>query len=92
MKTLPHHPQRGSVLITVLILAAIVAISLTSYLSLTTTAARLSNRTYLGNVCMNLAETGLEQAVWSFNQDTSGITTAWDGWTIDGTNATRKWK
>lgn len=85
-------PQRGSVLIVVLLLAAIVAISLTSYLSLSNTALKLANRTFQGGASLNLTETGLEQAIWSFNKDTSGDPNAWDGWdtTVGGGSDARQ--
>jgi hypothetical protein len=92
MKTsLAHSPRarRGSVLIVSLIFSAIIAISLTSYIKMSTTALNLSARSFNGIAGMNLADTGLEQAVWSFNQATAGSGSAWTGWSISGNNATR---
>ncbi len=80
--------NRGSVLVAALILSAIIAISLSSYLALTITAYRLSQRSFFSNGAMNLVDTGFEQALWSqdysnwtgagFNQR-SGYTTQWQG-------------
>jgi hypothetical protein len=81
--------QRGSVLIVSLIFAAIIAISLTSYIKMSSTALKLSYRSFDSIAAMNLADTGLEQAVWSFNQATAGSGSAWSGWTISGNNAQR---
>jgi hypothetical protein len=72
-----------------MIFAAIIAISLTSYIKMSTTALNLSARSFNGIAAMNLADTGLEQAVWSFNQATAGNSAAWTGWSVSGNNATR---
>ncbi|MDD3178733.1 MAG: hypothetical protein PHQ04_00115 [Opitutaceae bacterium] len=83
--------KRGSVLIVAMLLAAIVAVALTSYLQTATTALRLSQRSFQENDAMNLVEIGLEQALWSFNQTTAGSTTAWTSphtWTPNGNDAT----
>ncbi len=98
MNTTPRQPSRGSVLIAAMILAVLVAIALTSYLSMSITAVKLADRTFYSNASLNLAETGLEQAIWSFNQMTAGSSTAWSSWTttVDPTDHTtpiayRKW-
>lgn len=78
----PLHDQRGSVLIVALILAAVVAISLTSYMKLASTTSKVSYRSHYAGVAMNAAESGLEQAMWSINKKKAGSTTAWDGWDI----------
>lgn len=85
-----YRNQRGSVLIVALLLAAIVAISLTSYIQLSTQATTMSYRSLYSGVAMNSAESGLEQAMWSINKKKAGSTTAWDGWdTSSGTTARR---
>lgn len=82
--------QRGSVLLVALLFAAIIAISLTSYLRLSTTASKLSYRSLYAGVAMNAAETGLEEAMWCMNKVKAGSSTAWDGWDISsGTTARR---
>lgn len=84
------NDQRGSVLIVALILAAVVAISLTSYIKLSNTASSLSYRSHYAGVAMNAAESGLEQAMWSINKQKDGDSAAWDGWdTSSGTTARR---
>lgn len=72
--------RRGSVLIVALIFAAAIAISLGSYLQLATTATKLSYRTHYQGVAMNVAETGLEHAMWEMNRGTA----AWSGWSAPG--------
>lgn len=87
------HSARGSVLIVSLLLAAIIAISLTSYLKMSTSAFNLAQRNFLDNSAMNLAEVGLERALYCFNQvQASGVATAtaWSAWTTDTTAHTAK--
>lgn len=84
--------ERGSVLVTALIFAIIIAISLTSYIKLSTNSLRLSHRTFFADAAMNLAEAGTEEAVWSFNRmgnstASSAVNTAWSGWTLGNTIA-----
>ncbi|MEO5959160.1 MAG: hypothetical protein ABIY47_01040 [Opitutaceae bacterium] len=83
---------RGSVLIVALLLATILGISLVSYLRLSRNSLVLSNRSFFNTASLNLAETGLEEALWAFNQVTAGVApaTAWAGWDrSDGTTAKR---
>ena len=91
MTASPLRSERAAVLIIALLLAAVVAISLTSYLQLSTGALNLANRTFHSTSGVNLAETGLEQAIWSFNRFTGGDTAVLDAWDRSGNNATRKW-
>lgn len=97
----PTHPSRpspfgfaarrarGSVLIVAMLLAAIIGISLVSYLKLSNTSLNISQRNFYDNAAMNLAETGLERALYCLNQNqVSGLalSDAWpasDGWNTD---------
>lgn len=83
--------ERGSLLITAMLLAAIIGVALVSYLSLGRTTLKLSHRTFFANDAGNLAEAGVEEALYSFNLMGVGTSaaTAWTGWTVSGTNATR---
>ena len=83
--------ERGSLLITAMLLAAIIGVALVSYLSLGRTTLKLSHRTFFSNDATNLAEAGLEEAIYSFNLMGAGtaVATAWTGWTISTTNASR---
>lgn len=83
----PSTRRRGSVLLVALIFSLVIAISLLSFLQVSTTASKLSYRTFYQGVAMNIAETGLEQALYEINQDSSY---AWDGWTSVGGGAYRK--
>ena len=83
--------ERGSLLITAMLLTAAIAIAIVGYLNLSRTALKLSHRTYFANDASNLAEAGLEEAIYCFNLMAAGTApaTAWTGWTISTTNAMR---
>ena len=88
----PRQSNRGSLLIVAMLLSAIVAISLASYLALSSNSLKLANRSFYNNASMNTAETGVEEALWSFNQVAAGtaLATAWSSsnWnTSDGVTA-----
>lgn len=89
----PHRPTRGSLLIVAMILTAVIGISLVSYIRLGRTSQTISNRALYNNAAMNLAENGLEEAMYSINKAVADSTYSWsgDGWTILGTSARRKW-
>jgi hypothetical protein len=90
---LPRRRQRGSVLIVALIFSAIIAISLVSYLRLGRSSLTISNRALYNNAAMNLAENGMEEAMYSINKMVADSSYSWsgDGWTLSGTAALRKW-
>lgn len=77
-----RRKTRGSVLITALIFAIIIAITLVSAITLSRNNLNLAHRTFFADAAENMAETGLEEAVWSFNQmgsstSTSAVNSAW---------------
>lgn len=76
-------------LIVALLIAALIAVGLASYLNLNLSSARFSKRTFNGYAALNLAETGVEEAVWSFNRTSAGMAGAWDHWTTG--NGTAAW-
>jgi hypothetical protein len=78
------------VLIVALLLSAIIALMLGSYLSLNLNSTRLAKRTFHSTAAMNLVEAGVEEAVWSFNRATAGHGDGWTGWDTDGTAAWRR--
>ncbi len=83
MKT-PHRfrSQRGSLLVVALVFSAVTAILLTSYLRLSTSALKLSQRAFYANPAMNLTESGLELAMAAINTNT------WTSpWTTSGSDA-----
>jgi len=89
VRKLPARHDRGSVLIVALILAALIGIALVSYLQLSNSSLNLSQRNFYDNSAMNLAEAGLERALYCVNRNqVSGdsLTAAWptgDGWTTN---------
>jgi Tfp pilus assembly protein PilX len=82
--------SRGSVLIVALMICALIALTLGSYLSLNLNSTRQAKRAFHNSAALNLAEAGAEEAVWSFNRATAGHDNAWTGWSDDGTAAWRK--
>ena len=93
-RVLPNPPlssRRGSVLIVALILAAVIAISLTSYIKIASNSMKLADRSFYMNAALNLAEVGIEEAIHCYNQIDVVPTpaSAWAGWTLNGTTATR---
>lgn len=82
--------NRAAVLIVALLVSALVALGLASYLNLNLSSSRLSKRTFNGNAALNLAEAGTEEAVWSFNRASADPTEAWSAWTKNGGPAWQK--
>jgi hypothetical protein len=83
---------RGSALITALIFALIIEITLIGYIKISTNSLNLAHRTYFADLSGNLAEAGTEEAIWSFNKlgystDSTSISAAWGGWTLGNTIA-----
>jgi hypothetical protein len=87
-----HRPERGSLLIVAMLLSAVIGISLVSYIHLSRTALNLSNRAIYNNAAMNLAEQGVEEAMYSINRMVADTTYNWSDWpNQSGNNAWRKW-
>jgi hypothetical protein len=78
------------VLIVALLISALIAIVLASYLNLNLTSSRLARRTFTHYAALNLTEAGTEEALWAFNRVAGGYTDGWNGWTNDGTAAWNK--
>ena len=85
MKT--PQSAKGSVLIVAMLLTLSIGIAIVSYINLGQTNLAVSNRAFFNNAAVNLAETGLEQAMWSINKAVDGDPGAWTGWTTDASNA-----
>jgi len=86
MTTFRRHAdrKRGSLLIVAMILAAVIGISLASYIQLGRSSLNISNRALYNNAAMNLAENGLEEAMYSINQYVADSTYNWAGWSNSG--------
>lgn len=76
--------KRGSLLIVAMILAAVIGISLASYIQLGRSSLNISNRALYNNAAMNLAENGLEEAMYSINKYVADNTYNWAGWSNSG--------
>ncbi len=62
------NEQKGSILIIAVLFAAIAAISIGSYIRLAGGEMRLANAQFYSNASLNLAEAGIEEALYAFNQ------------------------
>jgi Tfp pilus assembly protein PilX len=88
---LPARREQGSVLIVAMLLAAIIGISLVTYIKLSASSLSISQRNFYDNSAMNLAETGLERALYCINQNqvsNQTLVNSWpasDGWTTNST-------
>ena len=84
--------EKGSVLIVTMIFVIVLGLLMVKYLDVAQLSAKISNATYHASAAMNVAETGLEEAIWSINRYTAGNTAAFteaEGWTASGTEATK---
>lgn len=89
----PHVARRGSLLIVAMIFSAIIGISLVSYMQLSRTALNLSTRAVYNNAAINLAEQGLEEAIYSINKMVAEPSYSWAGWgNHSSTNKRRRWQ
>src|SRR5687767_12024566 len=78
-----HWNDRGSALLAALCFATVLAVSLGSYMTLCSRTLALSTRNMQGMQSVELAELGMEEALWALNKSD------WSAWTINGTTATR---
>lgn len=67
-----NRSRRGSILMVALVLAAVLAISLTSYLKLVSHSAKMANRSFYMDGAQNLCDTGMEIALWCMNNSNWG--------------------
>jgi hypothetical protein len=81
------------VLLVGMMFASILAVSLVSYINLSRTSMQLSQRALWASAAMNLAENGLEEAMYSLNRRVSDPSYSWRnaGWGTDDDEAWRKW-
>jgi len=78
-----HRRTRGSALLAALCFATVLAIALGSYMTVCYRTLALSSRTMQATRSVQLAEAGMEDALWALNKND------WSAWTIAGTTATR---
>jgi hypothetical protein len=63
------HRQKGSALLVALVLGLALAITAGSFLSLALNTLNTTNRSFHYNTAFNLAESGLEEAMWALNNN-----------------------
>ncbi|MFT3830833.1 MAG: hypothetical protein QM691_14110 [Opitutaceae bacterium] len=61
--------QRGSVLMVTLVLGLALVLTVGSYVTLTMTALQSADRSFHYNTAFNLAESGIEEALWALNHN-----------------------
>ncbi len=81
MRAFSRQPEAGSIVLVALCMLAVLGIGLTAHLAVSQQASRLAHRNYADGLSRQLAEMGLERALWAFNRND------WSGWKIDGTTA-----
>ena len=74
-KTL-HTRTRGSILLVTVIMGTGMALALGSFISIAVESTKLSNRSFYSNSVLNLAEAGVEEAIWALNKND------WTGWSV----------
>jgi len=77
MKTAIKHKRKGFVLIIALFATSIALILLLSYISRVVTDYKLTSKIYASTTALNLAEAGIERALWEIRWNGS----AFNGWT-----------
>lgn len=75
----PRDASRGSAIITVLVLAAVTAVIASGFLYRALQEANLATRSFYQTVALNLAEAGIEEALFSAN---TGNFTSGNGWAL----------
>lgn len=84
--------RRGAVLLMALLVSTVLATTLTSLIALVINSTKLADRSYYQNAAVNLAEMGIEEAIYCFNKLADVPATpanAWTpyGWTIAADNS-----
>ena len=81
-----YRNERGSILIMAMIFATIAAIGIGSYIRLAATEMRMAHTQFYSNASLNLAEAGIEEALYAINRkDWSG-----QGWGSGPTSQDRE--
>lgn len=75
-----NSTQHGSVLIAVIIITSLISIVMSSFLTLTDQQVKQANKAFYYNACLDLAESGIEDAIWAINNDD------YSEWATNGTN------
>jgi Tfp pilus assembly protein PilX len=81
--------QRGTVLLAALCFTLVLGLVLATYQAMCYYTLKTGNRNAWSARCIELAETGFEEALWSLNQDSLANPNAWNGWVRDAGVATK---
>lgn len=81
----PRRTDRGSAIITVLVLAAVTAVIASGFMFRSAQEARLATRAYFDSAALNLAEAGIEEGLYAAN---SGGLSSGNGWTLASGSST----
>jgi len=82
-RSFPRSRQRGSALLAALCFATVLSLALGSYITLCYRTLEMSSRTMQSARSVELAETGMEEALWALNNSD------WSGWSFSGTTASK---
>ncbi len=85
MKTYNKNKKSGSILLVVMIIGLGLVATIGSFIGLSVHSLKSANRSLYANGTLNLAEAGLEEALYALNN------VDWAGWTTSGSNATKSW-
>lgn len=87
-----RHTRRGGILVTAMIFSVAIAMVVAVLIQLTRQTVQLSHRSFLSNAAMNIAEAGLEEAIYTVNQQIAGADydTLWDSWDDGNSNSKRR--
>ena len=82
--------QRGSVVLVALCLTVVLGVVVVGYVAVCARTMEMSNRSFCTTSSVQLAEIGMDEALWSLNQalNTSGYT--WPGWDLPSGNTITK--
>src|SRR5438128_11745058 len=74
----PRRTDRGSAVITVLVLAAVTAVIASGFLFRSAQEARLANRSLYQSIALNLAEAGIEEGLYAANMASFTSANGWE--------------
>ena len=82
----PFASERGSVMLVAMCFTLVLALALASYQTMAYHTPKMGSRNLQSLRAREVAEAGLEDAVWALNNASSDH---WSGWTLAGGNATK---
>lgn len=88
LQRLPAN-DRGAALLAALCFTLVLALALGSYITACYRSLQMSNRNMNSGHSVELAETGMEEALWALHEASSNSTYTWSGWAHPGTTATK---